>query len=86
MSSRLPTLWGFLRDASNRKVLGWLGGGAVTAAGAVWLVVTHFLPAMATSTAPSGDGAPRVNCEQVVERGVAACEGGVRVEGPFIIH
>ena len=35
----------FLRDESNRVLLGWVGGGLAIAAGGFWAVYVHFYPA-----------------------------------------
>jgi hypothetical protein len=34
--------WRWLRNAGNRTVLGWLGGGLIVLAGGLWIVFTHF--------------------------------------------
>jgi hypothetical protein len=50
--------WAFLLQKKNREVLGWIGGGVVVAAGALWAVLVFFW----TPSAESGGG-PRVNVE-----------------------
>jgi hypothetical protein len=32
-------IWDFLRDGTNRSVLGWIGGGIATVAAGIWAVV-----------------------------------------------
>jgi hypothetical protein len=39
----ITEIWSFLQDESNRTVLGWIGGGAVAVAGAIWAVVKFIL-------------------------------------------
>ena len=34
--------WRWLRNAGNRTVLGWLGGGLVVLAGGLWIVFTQI--------------------------------------------
>jgi hypothetical protein len=38
----LAGFWRWLRNAGNRTVLGWLGGGLVVLAGGLWIVFSHF--------------------------------------------
>ena len=40
----MNSLWRFLRDNRNQKVLGWLGGGLVVAATGLWAAYVHFSP------------------------------------------
>jgi hypothetical protein len=41
----------FLRKPSNQRLLSWLGGGGVVAAGGIWAVVTYIWPVHTTPTA-----------------------------------
>jgi tetratricopeptide (TPR) repeat protein len=48
------SLWRFIRNAENRAVLAWCGGGIVAVAAAAWPVFVHFFPPPdATKPAPS---------------------------------
>jgi hypothetical protein len=42
----------FLRDESNRALLGWIGGGLAIAAGGLWAVFVHFYPTPETKPPP----------------------------------
>jgi hypothetical protein len=35
----LSAIWDFVSDASNRTVLGWIGGAIVVVAGGIWAVI-----------------------------------------------
>jgi hypothetical protein len=54
----MSRFWTFLLQKENREVLGWIGGGVVVAAGALWAVFVFFW----TPSADSG-GEPQVNVE-----------------------
>ena len=49
--------WSFLRRKQNREILGWLGGGAVVAAGGLWVLVTWLFPEPSPTTEPSTSSA-----------------------------
>jgi hypothetical protein len=58
--------WRWLRNAGNRTVLGWLGGGLVVLAGGLWIVFTHVSTGggaitLGTQPAPSADKPPANN-------------------------
>ncbi|MGO8843937.1 MAG: hypothetical protein ACLQFI_01000 [Methylocella sp.] len=40
----LKQIWSFLKAEDNQKLLGWIGGGLVIAAGGLWAVFVHFYP------------------------------------------
>ena len=40
----MSSIWLFLRKPSNQRMLSWLGGGGVIAAGGIWAVVTYIWP------------------------------------------
>jgi hypothetical protein len=40
MGWSLAGSWRWLRRASNRTILGWLGGGLIVLAGGLWIVFT----------------------------------------------
>ena len=40
----MQSLMRMLRDKRDRAVLSWIGGGAVIAAGGIWVAVTYFWP------------------------------------------
>jgi hypothetical protein len=42
----------FLRDESNRALLGWIGGGLVVLATGLWAVFVHFYPAPEAKPSP----------------------------------
>jgi hypothetical protein len=81
MARRLSVYWRFLRRAENRTLLGWLGGGAATVVAGLWLAVTHYLPATPAQKPPERTS----ECRQEVDQGIAACQGGVRIDGPVTI-
>jgi hypothetical protein len=41
----MSSIWTFVRKPSNQKLLSWLGGGGVIAAGGIWAVATYLWPA-----------------------------------------
>jgi hypothetical protein len=41
----MSTLWRFLKQKSNREILGWIGGGVVVLATGLWAALIYFLPA-----------------------------------------
>jgi hypothetical protein len=47
----MSSIWAFLRKPSNQRMLSWLGGGGVIAAGGIWAVVTYLWPAHDNPTA-----------------------------------
>jgi hypothetical protein len=47
----MSSIWSFVRKPSNQRLLSWLGGGGVIAAGGIWAVVTYIWPAHETPTA-----------------------------------
>ena len=49
----LSDVWDFLRDASNRTVLGWIGGGVVVVVGGLWAAFVYFVPASKPATPPA---------------------------------
>ena len=51
-------LWRFLRDRRNQQVLGWLGGGLVVAATAVWTAIVYLFPPAKPPEAKSLEAAP----------------------------
>jgi hypothetical protein len=53
----MGAVWAFLRNPSNRRLLSWLGGGAVVIVGGVWAVVTYVWPAHEAPTAVCADQA-----------------------------
>jgi hypothetical protein len=64
--------WRWLRNAGNRTVLGWLGGGLVVLAGGLWIAFTHF-----TSNPPKP---PSISAD----RGSVAVGGDVSTGGGAI--
>jgi len=48
-------VWTYFSKPGNQKLLSWLGGGAVVAAGGIWAVVTYVWPAQT---------GPKVECVQ----------------------
>jgi len=38
----LQNAWDFLKDESNRNIIGWIGGGLVVSIGALWALYKHF--------------------------------------------
>ena len=85
MARRLSVYWRFLRRAENRTTLGWLGGGAATVAAGLWLALTHYFPA--TPAPPPAPKPPEraSECRLEVNQGIAACQDGVRINGPVTI-
>jgi TIR domain len=65
-------LWGFLRDKGNRQVLGWLGGGLVVVATALWAVFVYLFPPGKSLAAKSPEPTPA---------SVQADHGGVAIGG-----
>jgi hypothetical protein len=65
-------LWEFLRDKSNQQVLGWLGGGLVIAATALWAVFVYLFPPGKSPEAKSPEPTPA---------SVQADHGGVAIGG-----
>jgi hypothetical protein len=47
----MSSIWTFVRKPSNQRLLSWLGGGGVIAAGGIWAIVTYLWPAHETPTA-----------------------------------
>ena len=47
----MSSIWAFLRKPSNQRMLSWLGGGGVIAAGGIWAVVTYVWSAHESPTA-----------------------------------
>ena len=47
--------WRWLRNAGNRTVLGWLGGGLVVLAGGFWIVFSHFTVSLPKPPSISAD-------------------------------
>jgi hypothetical protein len=68
----MSAFWPFLRDKHNQQVLGWLGGGLVALATALWVVVVAFFPALNSSEPQSSEPMPPT---------VQADCGGVAVGG-----
>lgn len=46
-------MWKFLRNKSNREVLGWIGGGLVVVAGAIWAVFVFFYTPPKSGSGPA---------------------------------
>jgi hypothetical protein len=42
MPSWFSTLWDFLKDPDNQKVIGWLCGGIAAVAAGLWVVIKFF--------------------------------------------
>lgn len=61
----LSDICGFINDANNRTILGWIGGGLVIVISGIWAVVTFLLKKKRKTSAPT----PRVSSTQ---GGVAA--------------
>jgi hypothetical protein len=57
----MPTLWQFLRQRPNREILGWLGGGLVILATAIWTVAVYLWPPK-PGDAHRGRAAVEANC------------------------
>jgi hypothetical protein len=58
-------LWSFLAKPGNRKILSWLGGGAVVVIAGLWAAFVYFFP-------PKNDGEsrePQVKIESGVKAG-----------------
>jgi hypothetical protein len=51
----IDDIWSFLLDENNRTVLGWLGGGVITVAGAIWVVFKFIFrkPAFESERVPT---------------------------------
>jgi hypothetical protein len=49
-NARMSSIWTFVQKPSNRRLLSWLGSGAVAAAG-IWAVIPYVWPAHETPTA-----------------------------------
>ena len=64
--------WRWLRNAGNRTVLGWLGGGLIVLAGGLWIAFTHF-----TASPPKPPGVS-------ADRGSFAAGGDVDTRGGAI--
>jgi hypothetical protein len=47
----MSAIWTFVRKPSNQRLLSWLGGGGVVAAGGIWVVITYLWPAHETPKA-----------------------------------
>jgi hypothetical protein len=45
-------IWSFLKSEENQKLIGWIGGGLVIAAGGLWAVFVHFFPAPEPKPSP----------------------------------
>ena len=58
----MSDLWRFLKQKSNREILGWIGGGVVVVATGLWAALIYFLPAQ--TRAPHG-AAVEANCASV---------------------
>src|SRR5688572_9100523 len=72
MRRSLAGFWRWLRNAGNRTVLGWLGGGLVVLAGGLWIAFTHL-----TASPPKP---PSVSAD----RGSFAAGGDIRTGGGAI--
>jgi len=57
----MPALWRFLRQRSNREILGWLGGGLVVLATALWTVTVYLWPPK-SGDAHGGRAGVEANC------------------------
>lgn len=44
----IDDIWSFLRDESNRALLGWLGAGLVAIVGGIWTALKFLFPKDAT--------------------------------------
>jgi hypothetical protein len=61
----MNAFWRFLRDKRNQQVLGWLGGGLVVAATALWAAFVYFFPPVKSPEAKSPEPTPpsvQANC------------------------
>jgi len=65
-------LWGFLRDKGNQQVLGWLGGGLVVVATALWAVFVYLFPP---------GKSPQAKSPEPIPASVQADHGGIAIGG-----
>jgi hypothetical protein len=63
----IERLWRFLGAKKNREVLGWIGGGLVVLASAIWVVTIYFFPAR--HTPESNPAAVEARCGSVAVGG-----------------
>ena len=79
-------VWSWLKDASNQKVLGWIGGGVVVVSGGLWKVYLDDADRKeaskkAAATADAGKGASAAAAEShATSKQVAeAADGGLAI-------
>jgi hypothetical protein len=63
----MGALWNFLGQDGNRKILGWIGGGLVVVAGAIWTIFVFFW----TPHAPPENNGPQTPKIEATSGGVA---------------
>ncbi|MGB9367108.1 MAG: hypothetical protein WCE79_13960 [Xanthobacteraceae bacterium] len=51
----MSELWSFIRQKSNREILGWAGGGLVVLATGLWVAFTYAFPPSKSSSGVSAD-------------------------------
>jgi hypothetical protein len=61
----LSEVWKFVRNANNRTVLSWVGGGAVVIIAAAWAVFVYVFPAHRPAN-------PQANCGSIAIGGNVA--------------
>lgn len=76
----MDALWAFLGEESNQKILAWLGGGLVTAAGGVWAVIQLvWSPKKLEPGKPSEQPKPTASDDVLADRGGFAVAGNISV-------
>ena len=69
-------VWGFLGQAKNRAILGWIGSGLAVAAAGAWAVVTFAFP-----DRPAASGTGVACAQQGIAAGRDASHNTVTVNG-----
>jgi hypothetical protein len=65
-------MWKFLRNKSNREVLGWIGGGLVVVCGAAWAVFVFLYTPTKSSPTPAAPATVQADCGGVAIGGDVA--------------
>jgi hypothetical protein len=78
-------VWTFLRKPSNQRMLSWLGGGGVIAAGGIWAVVTYIWPTHhETSTAECIQQGVKIGGSVSGSMVSNSASGGTATSGPCL--
>jgi hypothetical protein len=55
-------MWKFLRNKSNREIIGWIGGGLVVVCGALWAVFVFFYTPTRSGPSPAAPATVQADC------------------------